>query len=314
MLMIKFNPLVTRRLKSDKKFRINELYVYTMTILLATFYILLVMPSLTLSNPAQASIINSTAASDASDASKRVLIVGTSNGVLGYTGYPTGVWLPEMTHPYYALKNSGIEIDIATPKGGNIPVDPYSIPSYIYSTNRDDPLTEAFLRTPEDLAKINNTLQLSEINSSDYSAVVFPGGNGATYDFPWNEDVNQIAAEIYERGGIVAAVCHGPAALLNATLSNGTHLVDGMNITGFSNEEEAITEILIGAKNVVPIFLEDELPKRGATFVKDYVHEPNVVVSGEGGRLITGQNPESAFNVGMNVVEMLSGLDINSGH
>ncbi len=240
------------------------------------------------------------------NSANKVLIVVTSHNVLGKTGFPTGVWLPEMTHPYYALKNAGFEIDIATPKGGNVPIDPYSIPSYIYSTNRNDPMTEKFLRTPEDVARINNTLQLSSINSSDYSAVIFPGGNGATYDFPWDDDVNRIASEIYEHGGIVAAVCHGPAALLNATLSDGTPLVKGMNVTGFSNEEEAITEILVGAKNVIPFFLEDELPKRGATFIKDDVHEPNIVVSGEGGRLITGQNPESAMNVGEKVVEMLS--------
>lgn len=253
-----------------------------MTVLLGISYILLMTLPFNSNNPAYASIntTSTIAALDASDASKKVLIVGTSHNVLGETGYPTGVWLPEMTHPYYALKNSGIEIDIATPDGGNIPVDPYSIPSYIYSTNRDDPMTEAFLRTSEDVAKINNTLQLSEVNSSDYSAVIFPGGNGATYDFPRDEDVNRIASEMYEQGGIIGAVCHGPAALLNATLSDGTPLVNGMKVTGFSNEEEAITEILIGAKNVVPFFLEDELPRRGATFVKDYVHEPNVVVSG----------------------------------
>jgi putative intracellular protease/amidase len=244
--------------------------------------------------------------SEEANSTNKVLIVITSHSVLGDTGYPTGVWLPEMTHPYYALKNAGFEIDIASPKGGNVPIDPYSIPSYIYSTNRDDPMTEKFLRTPEDITRINNTLRLSSLNSSDYSAVVFPGGNGATYDFPWDKDVNRIASEIYEQGGIVAAVCHGPAALLNATLSDGTPLVKGMNVTGFSNEEEAITEILVGAKNVIPFFLEDEFPKRGATFKKDDVHEPNIVVSGEAGRLITGQNPESAMNVGEKVVEMLS--------
>jgi putative intracellular protease/amidase len=270
----------------------------------ASFVLLLTSSTLNLDNSANAST-NNINASNASETSKKILFVGTSHDMLGDTGYPTGVWLPELTHPYYALKNAGFEIDIATPKGGNIPVDPYSIPSYMYSTNKDDPLTQTFLRTSEDVEKINNTLTLSDANSSDYSAVIFPGGNGATYDFPWNEDVNRIASEIYEQGGIVAAVCHGPAALLNATLTDGTFLVKDMNITGFSNEEEAITEILIGAKNVVPFFLEDEFPKRGATFIKEYIHEPNVVISGDGGRLITGQNPESAFNVGMKVVEML---------
>lgn len=82
----------------------------------------------------------------------------------------------------------------------------------------------------------------------EFSAVVFPGGNGATYDFPSDRNVNRVAAAIYEQGGIVGAVCHGPAALLNATLSNGTHLIKGAKVTGFSNEEEAITEILVGKK------------------------------------------------------------------
>jgi putative intracellular protease/amidase len=118
--------------------------------------------------------------------------------------------------------------------------------------------------------------------------------------------VNRIAAAIYEQGGIVAAVCHGPAALLNATLTNGQYLIKGMKVTGFSNEEEAITEILIGKKHVLPFFLENELPKRGAVYEKVYVHEPLVIVSGNG-RLITGQNPESATNVGEKVVEILKG-------
>ena len=154
---------------------------------------------------------------------------------------------------------------------------------------------------------LNNTVLLSSINPNDYSAIVFPGGNGATYDFPFNNDVgSDYCPKIYEQGGVVAAVCHGPAGLLNATLSNGTSMIKGMKVTGFSNEEEHITEILIGKKNVVPIFLENELPKRGAIYEKSYVHEPLVVVSGEGGRLITGQNPESATNVGEKVLERLN--------
>ena len=238
--------------------------------------------------------------------STKVLIVVTSHNVLGKTGYPTGLWLPEMTHTYYALKNAGFEIVISSLKGGNAPIDPYSIPSNPQGTNRDDPMTEKFLNSPEDVSRLNNTVPLTNINPKDYSAVVFPGGNGGTYDFPWNKDVNRIASAIYEQGGIVAAVCHGPAAILNATLSDGSYLIKGMKITGFSNEEESITEILIGAKNVVPIFLENELPKRGAIYEKVYAHEPLVVVSGDNGRLITGQNPESAINVGEKVVEMLT--------
>ncbi|HET7149157.1 MAG TPA: type 1 glutamine amidotransferase domain-containing protein [Candidatus Nitrosopolaris sp.] len=237
---------------------------------------------------------------------KKVLIVTTSHNVLGKTGYPTGVWLPEMTHPFSALQNARFNITVASVNGGNVPIDPYSIPSNPQGTNRDDPITEKFLHTPADVEIINHTVSVSTINPKDYAAVVFPGGNGATYDFPWDKNVNRIAAAIYEQGGIVAAVCHGPAALLNATLSNGQYLIKGMKVTGFSNEEEAITEILIGKKHVLPLFLENELPKRGAIYEKVYVHEPLVIVSGNG-RLITGQNPESATNVGEKVVEILKG-------
>jgi putative intracellular protease/amidase len=237
---------------------------------------------------------------------KKILIVVTSHNVLGATGYPTGLWLPEMTHPYYALKNAGLDVVVASPKGGNTPIDPYSIPSNPLGTNRDDPITEKFLSTPQDIAVLNNTVLLSTINPDDFAAVVFPGGNGGTYDFPFDKDVARIAAKIYEQDGVVAAVCHGPAALLNVTLSNGTSMIKGMKVTGFSNEEEHLTEILVGKKNVVPYFLENELPKRGAIYEKTYVHEPLVVVSGEGGRLITGQNPESATNVGEKVLETLN--------
>jgi putative intracellular protease/amidase len=237
---------------------------------------------------------------------KKILIVTTSHNVLGKTGYPTGVWLPEMTHPFSALANAGFNITIASVKGGNVPIDPYSVPSNPQGTNRDDPITEKFLHTPAYVAMINHTIPLDSINPKNYAAVVFPGGNGATYDFPSDQSVNKIAAAVYEQGGVVAAVCHGPAALLNATLSNGQYLIKGMKVTGFSNEEEAITEILIGKNHVVPFFLENELPKRGAIYEKVYVHEPLVVISGNG-RLITGQNPESATNVGEKVVEILKG-------
>ena len=238
--------------------------------------------------------------------SKKVLIVTTSHNVLGKTGFPTGVWLPEITHPFSTLTNAGFNITVASVKGGNVPIDPYSLPSNPQGTNRDDPITEKFLHTPSYVAMINHTVPLSTINPKDYAAVVFPGGNGATYDFPGNKNVNKIVATIYEQGGVVAAVCHGPAAFLNATLSNGQYLIKGMKVTGFSNEEEAITEILIGKKHVVPFFLENELPRRGAIYEKVYVHEPLVLVSGNG-RLITGQNPESATNVGEKVVEILKG-------
>lgn len=165
--------------------------------------------------------------------SKKVVIVTASHNILGKTGYPTGFWLPEMTHPFSALQNAGFNITLASVNGGDVPIDPYSIPSNPQGTNRGDPITDKFLHTPADVAIINHTVAVSTVNPKEYSAVLFPGGNGATYDFPWYKNVNRIAAAIYEQGGIVAAVCHGPAALLNATLSNGQYLIKGMKVTGF---------------------------------------------------------------------------------
>ena len=143
--------------------------------------------------------------------------------------------------PFSALANAGFNITIASVKGGNVPIDPYSVPSNPQGTNRADPITEKFLHTLAYVAMINHTIPLATINPKNYAAVVFPGGNGATYDFPSDQSVNKIASAVYEQGGVVAAVCHGPAALLNATLSNGQYLIKGMKVTGFSNEEEAIT-------------------------------------------------------------------------
>ena len=148
--------------------------------------------ALIISVPTRETYGPATAATAQQTSPKKVLIVTTSHNVLGKTGYPTGVWLPQMTHPFSALANAGFNITIASVKGGNVPIDPYSVPSNPQGTNRDDPITEKFLHTPTYVAMINHTIPLDSINPKNYSAVLFPGGNGATYDFPSDQSVNKL--------------------------------------------------------------------------------------------------------------------------
>lgn len=217
-------------------------------------------------------------------AKKRVLIVVTSHGKLGDTGKETGYYLPEVAHPYSVLDEKGFDIDIASPQGGKAPMDPKS-------RDLKDPINKAFLDNKKSASKLENTLKLGDIKSSDYGTIMFAGGHGTMWDFPNDKDVLRLSSEIYGNGGIVAAVCHGPAALVNIKLSNGKYLVDGKKVATFTNEEESEVKL----DKVVPFLLESELRKRGATIEKAPNWQPKVVTSE---RLITGQNPKSASGVG----------------
>ena len=235
---------------------------------------------------------------------KKVLIVVTSHDVLGKTGYPTGLWLSELTHPYFELANHGIEVDIASPKGGKAPIDPYSDPRSPKSINKQDLISTGFLNSSDLVEKINNTKRLSDINPKDYDAVLFTGGNGAIFDYSDNANVQKTVRSMWESGKIVSTVCHGGSALLNVKLANGENLLKGMTVTAFDNEEEKITQQQIGTE-YLPFYLEDEIPKRGATFKHASPFTPFVVVSG-GGRLITGQQNFSGSAIGKKLVEVLS--------
>lgn len=222
---------------------------------------------------------------------KKVLIVVTSHDKLGTTGKNTGYYLSEVTHPYYQLEKAGFEIDIASPKSGKAPMD---------ETSRDlsDKDNKRFLETPSLITKLNNTKLLANINANEYSAILFAGGHGTMWDFPTNPDISRIAASIYENGGIVAAVCHGPAALVNIQLANGKYLVDGKSLTAFTNDEED----KVNLTQVMPFLLEDKLIGRGADFKKAGLWEQHVIVSD---RLVTGQNPASASRVGKEIANLL---------
>ncbi len=222
----------------------------------------------------------------------KVLIVVTSHSQLGNTGKITGYYLPEVAHPYAALVERGFEVDIASPKGGKAPLDPNSI-------NQADKVSMEFYENKTSRNKIENTLKLSELNATDYAAVLYAGGHGTMFDFRGDKNIERLNRQIYEQGGVVSAVCHGPAALLTTKLSNGRYLVEGKNIAAFSDSEEEAA----GLTEVMPFLLETELRKIGARYTKADLWQKHVVVDG---RLVTGQNPASAEEVGKKVAEVLS--------
>jgi putative intracellular protease/amidase len=156
----------------------------------------------------------------------------------------------------------------------------------------------AFLDNPEKMVQVENTLHPAQVDSSQYDAIFYAGGHGTMWDFPQTPDLDRIAAAIYEQGGIVSAVCHGPAGLLNIQLSDGAYLVAGKAVASFTNEEEAA----VGLTEVVPFLLESKLIERGATVEKAPNFQSKVVVSD---RVVTGQNPASAPGVAEAIVALL---------
>ncbi len=222
---------------------------------------------------------------------KKVLVVLTSHGKLGDTGKPTGYYLPELSHPLYSLMEAGYEFDIASPVGGAAPMDPKS-------KKLDDPENKKFVEDPKLMAKVEHSLKLSDLSAKNYAAILFPGGHGPMWDLANDKQSQKLASQIYEQGGLVAAVCHGPAAIANLKLSNGKYLVEGKKLTAFTNEEENS----VGLAKVVPFLLESKLVEHGGRFEKAPLWQEKVVVDG---RLITGQNPASAKALGNELVKAL---------
>ncbi len=212
----------------------------------------------------------------------KILFVLTSHGDLGNTGKKTGYWLSEVTHPWKVLKDAGYEIDFVSPKGGECPSE---------GLDPSDPVNKAFAQDLLAQKKINFTMKPSEVKPEEYKAIFFAGGHGVMWDFPNNKELAAITSKIYENGGVVAAVCHGPAALVNVKLSNGKYLVDGKKINSFTNSEEKAVNL----EKVVPFALETALIKHGAKFQCSDNFQSHVVVND---RVITGQNPMSATAVG----------------
>jgi putative intracellular protease/amidase len=212
----------------------------------------------------------------------KILMILTSHDRLGDTGKKTGFWLEEFAAPYYLLKDAGADIVLASPKGGQPPLDPISnLPE------NQTGLTKRFLADPAAQAELANTKTLAEVNADEFDALFYPGGHGPMWDLSDNAKSAALIDAFVKADKPVAAVCHAPIALVNARGKDGEFLVKGKRVTGFTNEEEEA----VGLTKVVPFLVENVLRERGGLFSKAANWVPYVLVDG---KLITGQNPASS--------------------
>ena len=228
--------------------------------------------------------------------SNRILNVVTNVAHYADPSEPTGLWLSELTHAYHVFAKAGYEQTIVSPNGGVSPLEPRSLkfPNY-------DKSAKAWKADETKMALLGATSSPDQIDSADYDAIYFTGGHAVMFDFPDSEGLQRITREIFERGGIVSSVCHGYCGLLNTTLSDGTLLVAGRNLTGFAWSEEVLARV----NKLVPYNAEEEMKKRGARYEKGLIpFAPYVVVDG---RLVTGQNPGSAKATAKKIVAVLGG-------
>jgi putative intracellular protease/amidase len=225
----------------------------------------------------------------------KILMVLTSHDQLGDTGHKTGFWLEEFAAPYYILKDAGLDVTLASPKGGQPPLDPKS----------DDPesQTEAMQRFKNDReaqAALARTAKLSSISPEDYDGVFYPGGHGPLWDLAEDRDSIALIEALYAAGKPVAAVCHGPAALRHAKAPDGSPLVRGKAVTGFADSEEAAVQLT----KAVPFLVEDMLKQNGGKYSKAADWQPYAVSDGN---LVTGQNPASSEPAAKAFLEQLAG-------
>ena len=212
----------------------------------------------------------------------KVLFVLTSHDQLGDTGKKTGFWVEEFAAPYYTFADADVQVDLASPKGGQPPIDPKS--------TEKDAQTEATRRFYEDddlQHKLSRTNKLTEVKADDYDAIFFPGGHGPLWDLANDKDSIRLIEDFAKQQKPVAAVCHGPAALMQAKGPDGEPLVKGKKVAGFTNTEEEAVQLT----NVVPFLVEDRFQELGGLYSKGDDWQPYVVTDG---LLITGQNPASS--------------------
>jgi putative intracellular protease/amidase len=224
----------------------------------------------------------------------KILIITTSQAVMGNSGEPTGLWLEELTAPYYAFVDAGTSVTIASIKGGAIPISPGSQKPL----GENSESVDRFLQDEAAIDATTDTQAINNINLDRYDAIFLPGGHGTMWDLPNSKPLANILSQAYAQDKVVAAVCHGSAGLVGATKADGSPLVKGLKISSFTNAEEDA----VGLSNTVPFMLESKLRELGADFQGVNNFEPFVIKSGN---LITGQNPRSSLLVAEKVLEVL---------
>ncbi len=228
--------------------------------------------------PADLAYLRSSVAEDRG----KILMVVTSTAEMGPEKKSTGYELTELARPYYVFQANGFAVDIASPKGGEPPM--------VKDNDDMGPYDYAFLNDDQAKKKLRQSLPIDDVLPEDYEAVFFVGGKGAMFDFPENSSIQALVANRYENNKVIGAVCHGPAALVNVTLSDGSLLVAGKSVSSFTNEEELF--LIPDALEIFPFLLEDQLSAQGGLVKKGDLYLQQVSVDG---RLVTGQNPWSTW-------------------
>lgn len=224
----------------------------------------------------------------------KILIVLTSHDQLGNTGKKTGFWLEEFAAPYYVFRDAGAEIILASPKGGQPPLDPKSD-----EADAQTPATERFKKDTEAQTQLANTHRLADIDVGLYDAIFYPGGHGPLWDLAQDSQSISIIERAIESGKPVAAVCHAPGVLKNVKGADGKPLVSGKKVTGFTNSEEET----VGLTDIVPFLVEDMLKDCGGIYAKGADWSEFVL---EDGLLITGQNPASSEKAAQMLLDKLA--------
>ncbi|MEC5344955.1 type 1 glutamine amidotransferase domain-containing protein [Brenneria populi] len=224
----------------------------------------------------------------------KILMVLTSHDRLGDTGQKTGFWLEEFAAPYYVFQDAGVQITLASPAGGQPPLDPKS----------DEPdaqtaATARFRRDPQAQAALARTEKLSTVNPAGFDALFYPGGHGPLWDLANDPDSIRLIEAFDRAGKPLGLVCHAPGALRNAKSADGEPLVKGRRVTGFSNSEEDAVQL----SGVVPFLIEDEFKRLGARYEKGADWQPHTATDG---RLVTGQNPASSEAVAEALLKQLA--------
>ena len=225
----------------------------------------------------------------------KILLVLTSHDQLGDTGHKTGFWLEEFASPYYVFKDAGVHLTLASPKGGQPPLDPKSD-----AADAQTPATERFKADPAAQQALANTVPLSAVKADDFDAVFYPGGHGPLWDLAADRNSIALIEHFHAHNKPVAAVCHAPGVLRHVKTASGQPLVSGKKVTGFSNSEEAAVQLT----EVVPFLVQDMLIAKGGHYSSVNDWQSHVVVDG---RLITGQNPASSDATAEALLRLLKG-------
>jgi putative intracellular protease/amidase len=232
---------------------------------------------------------------------KRVLIVVANPSTSTTLGWPVGFWGAELTHPYYELRDRGVEVTIASPAGGRVELDSLSDPRDESKWSAEDLITMGFVNTPELMALLEDTPSLADLDLAAFDAIMVAGGQSPMFTYRDSEPLKAAIRLFYESEKPIAIYCHGTAVLADLTLSDGSYLVDGKTVTGFANVEEEFSDAFVGA-TVMPFRIEDILRERGANYVQGGLFKAFAV---RDGRLITGQQQYSARKVARLLIEVL---------